>query len=143
KKLEEADQLAADGKLEQAAQLYRDVATGPTSHAYTGQDKLLALAGSEAAKANPEAAVKVLAIAVDVHLGGRAINGLFERGRDLAKEHADTHPRVALAILDTVAPLAKDFNEMMVLRAPIVERFLAKNPTDPDALSEMALVHEF
>src|SRR5712664_2803769 len=143
KKLEEADQLAADGKLEQAAQLYRDVATGPTSHAYTAQDKLLALVDSPAGNANPEAAAKVLRIAVEVHAGGRAINGLFDKGRDAAKKHTAANPRAALAMLDALVPLAKSEEDLYDLRLPCLQALVAKNPADLDAISGLAVVMEF
>src|SRR5262249_38533263 len=95
-----------------------------------------------AAKANPEAAAKVLRIAVDVHLGGRTINGLFEKGRDAAKKHADANPRAALAMLDTIQPLAKAEEELHDVRLVAFKSLLTKNPNDLDAASGLALVLE-
>lgn len=142
-KLNEADQHAGEGRLEQAAQLYAEVAGGPTSHAYTGQAKLGELLDSPTAQASPEIAAKVVALAVAVEQAGRPVERLLARAEALAKKHAEHKPREALAILDAVAPLERDFKKRMEARRPVAARFLAKHPNDMDALSEMALVHEF
>ena len=96
--LAQADQMAGEGKLEAAANDYRQVALGSTSHTAAARTKLGELFDSAAAQNNPKEAVKALRIAVDVQHSGRTIDKLFERGLALAKKQPESDPHAALAL---------------------------------------------
>src|SRR5438876_392677 len=142
RKLAEADALAADGKLERAAQIYKELADGATSHAAAARERLGALLDNPAAEANPEEAAKALRLAVEVHKFRAPIPGLFERGQALAQKQAATNPGAALALIDAVAPLAKDPKQIADFRFPLLEKAVAQKPDDLDSVSELAVVLE-
>jgi hypothetical protein len=143
RKIAEADELAEEGKLAAAAERYRDVALGKTSHAAQARTKLSGMLDAKAAQVRAEEAAKAFAVAVDLHKSGRAIERLYERGMAIAAQHADKDPRGALAVADAVAPLAPpDGKELVAFRLPLLERLAAQDPNDLGILSDLALMYE-
>src|SRR5262249_20870913 len=58
------------------------------------------------------------------------------------EKHAADNPRAALTLLDAVAPLAPDPQALAQVRQPLLERVVQKEPDDPEAASQLALVYE-
>jgi tetratricopeptide (TPR) repeat protein len=144
-KLVEGDGLAAAGQIGAAAALYRDVAVSGTSHEATARARFQELLAEPLKSAAPDQAAELLRIAVALRqqAGGMAgLDGLYERGQELAAGHADADPRGAVKILDAIAPLAPNPAKLAAQRRQVLERAVARNPNDPDLASDLALVYE-
>jgi thioredoxin-like negative regulator of GroEL len=142
RKMDEADQLAADGRLAPAARLYREVAEGENKYradAIAGIKKLLDERVSQAAPAD---AAGAFAVAVDLRRWSGIPDDLFDRAKKLADRHAKSDPRGALALIDAVAPTALDARALTDLRRGLLERIVARDPADPEPASLLAEIYE-
>ena len=77
-KLEQADNLAATGKVGQAAEMYFEIAVGGTSHAAAAVDRVSALLDNSSADV-AELAI-VYRVAIDLHRAGKPIEPHFRSG---------------------------------------------------------------
>jgi hypothetical protein len=137
----EADRLAAAGQARRGAELYREVMAGPTGHANQARDNLKHLI--EAPPASLDEAAGAFQVALDLERQNQPlVPDLFERGRDLAGRHADDDPKGALALLETVAPLAPKPEDQLALRRRLLERLVAQTPDDAELASRLAVVYE-
>jgi hypothetical protein len=141
-KVAEADRLAEAGQVAQAAQLYREVAAGYTSHARTALAKFKDMLDGPVAAAPPADAAQALKTAVELHQKAGTLPDLFERGMKLADKHAPADPRGALALVEAVAPLAKDADALAERRLRLLEQLVVKEPDDPEAASQLAVLYE-
>jgi hypothetical protein len=139
RKLAEADRLLADGMAAEAAAGYRDVLLGNTSRADEARDRLKGLI--ESPPASLEQAAAVFKIAAELHQVNRPVTAdLYQRGAKQAEEHADASPAGALALLDSVAPLAPRPADVLPLRRRLLEALLAQDPQNPEVASRLAVV---
>ncbi len=146
-KIVEADELAAAGKLTRAAQVLRPIAQGDTSHAYDAQQKLGQLLDTP--QAAPAELAGAFQVAVELQRSGQTIDRLIERGVEQVTKHAAS-PRGALQILDVIArfaqenpqPQAKGLADVPNVRLALLEKILAKEPGDLDAISDAAVIYE-
>jgi hypothetical protein len=139
-KLDDADRLVAAGELGKAADLYRQVATGKTSHASSARQKFLALFDGLVSKAPIEEALRVFAVAIDMHERFQEPPDLPARGLQLAQQHAPTDPRGALKLANLVAPLAPGNDPLDQFRIGLLTKMVQESPEDPEPAVELALV---
>jgi hypothetical protein len=140
--LAEAERAAAAGQGGEAAQLYRDVALGTSSRAGEAKARFKALLNGPIDGADPADAAAAFRVAVEMGqvLGdGQAV---LESGLRVADKHEADNPRGAFAVLDAVAPLAKDPNELFSRRQPLLERLAQQEPNNVQYLSSLAVAHE-
>jgi hypothetical protein len=142
-KLDQGDQLAGEGKLAEAAALYREVALGETAQRQEGVNRLRALLEGDAARAPLGKAAEAYTEAVNVE---RARPGTFTDLQRRASERIDqdleADPRGALALLDAVEETFDDRTEVEAKRLGILEKVVAREPDDIEMISELALIHE-
>src|SRR5262249_48548837 len=95
-------------------------------------------------QAPPAEAAGVFAQAVKLGQRLPQAGDLFAHGMVLVNKHAKDDPRGAVLILDAVAPAAgKQEEETLVpQRQELLERLVAKEPNDPDAATQLALLYE-
>jgi hypothetical protein len=140
-RIEEADHLASEGKARQAAEIYRDEMGKPTKHAGTARAKLRGLI--EAPPAALEEAAGVFRIALDLQRhNDPLVPDLFDRGAKLAEVHVNDDPKGALAVVETVSPLAPKPQAVLALRQKLLERIVEADPGDIAASSRLAVVYE-
>jgi hypothetical protein len=140
-RLAQADRLAAEGKGREAAEIYREVMTGPTGRAAEARAKLQGLLESPPAAA--EEAAGVFQVALDLHRQDQSlVPDLFERGLKLAEQHEQADPKGALAVLEVVTPLAPRAADHLALRRKLLERLVAQSPGDVELASRLAVVYE-
>src|SRR5262249_49974764 len=140
--LAEAERAAAAGQVGEAAQLYRDVALGASSRAGEAKARFKALLNGPIDGADPADAAAAFRVAVEMGqvLGdGQAV---LESGLRVADKYEADNPRGAFAVLDAVAPLAKDPNELFSRRQPLLERLVQQEPDNVQYLSSLAVAHE-
>jgi hypothetical protein len=141
-RMAEADRLAAAGDIEQAAQMYREIALGDSSQAGRAVDQVKALLDGPAAQAPAKEVAAVLAVAVKLRNRHNGIPNLFERGSALAAKHTESDPRGAVAILTAIASAADKPNELNAKLRPLLERLVAEAPDDLDTVARLAVVYE-
>jgi tetratricopeptide (TPR) repeat protein len=141
-RLNEADQLVADGKPGSAAQLYRDVALGGTEHASTAAGKIKDLLDQSVAQAPPAEAVSIFQVALECRALLPDGDKLFERGLAVAQQHADTDPRAALQLVEAVAPAAPRPTAVTPHRQKLLEVIVTREPNDPGAASQLAVIYD-
>src|SRR6185437_7341262 len=143
RQLAEADGLSAKGEITKAAQLYRQVATGSNSHRGEATARLKDLLDDPRTHTSLPEAAGVFRVAIDSRQRiGLRPNDLEERGLKLFEQHAETDPRGALALLDVLTPVASDPRKLVALRRSLLERLVARDPRDPQIVSELALLYE-
>ncbi|HZV05701.1 MAG TPA: hypothetical protein VE999_11515 [Gemmataceae bacterium] len=142
-RLAEADALAAGGQMAKAATIYRDVATGRSSHAAQASERLKGLLDDPSLNASLKDATPVFRAAVQVQQqNAMRVNDLEERGLKLIDQHGDKEPRDALILLNVLLPIAKDPPKLAARRQKLLERSVALNPNDVAAVSELAVFYE-
>jgi hypothetical protein len=111
-RLAEADTLAAGGQIAKAAPMYRELATGRSSHAAEASDRLKGLLDDPALNASLKDATTVFRAVVEVQQQkGMRVNDLEERGLKLIDQHGDKEPRDALVLLNVLQPIRQGFAE--------------------------------
>jgi len=147
-KLEQADSLAAAGKLAEAARLYRDVAVGPTSpagDATAGIERVLALLAHPAAQESATEQAGVFEVAVALERTGRwpqPAKALYDQGMAIQSQRGKADPAAALAILEAVAPLAPRAEDINSVRRGLLEALVSAHPGDVELASRLAAVYE-
>jgi tetratricopeptide (TPR) repeat protein len=141
KRLDEADEFAKAGQLVKAAQIYREVATGTTSHAGDARTKLKDLLKEPAEKADPAEAGGAFKVAVEPgqQLGEKEI---LDRGVEIAAGQQDSDPRRAFAVLDAVSQLDAKDKRLAELRQKLLLRLVDLEPNNVEYLSQLALIYE-
>lgn len=144
RKLEQAEQLAAAGKLKEAAGKYQELILDHTSEraaAVTGMQQLVEKLGDSPLDVTTAVAQ---AIVETEKRSGEEIGGrkLFDVAVELSSRHAAEDPRGALALLDVVAKSAPDNADAGKLRQQLLETILAADPNDAELASELAVVYE-
>jgi hypothetical protein len=141
KRLAEADRHAAEGRSRQAATVYRELMAGKSSHAGAARDHLRALL--EAPKGPAEEVAGAYEVAVDLHRDGDVLlPDLFDRGMALARDHEESDPKGALALVESVRPLAPQPVEHLRARQRLLERLVANQADDAELASRLAVVYE-
>lgn len=145
RRLAEADRFLESGELAKAARLYREVAVGSTGHTAAARDKFNVLLQGPVREAAPTQAAEVLQIALEMHEqaeGSVDPAGVLEVGTELVDRFEKPDPRGALAVLEVIAPLALDTDELIVKRQGLLEAIVRREPDDPEAASQLALIYE-
>jgi hypothetical protein len=142
-KLAEAEDWAAKGQMKHAAELYRDVATGESSHRTQAAERLRGLLDDPRTRESLDEATGVFRVAVDSRqrIGLRPEN-LEEQAEKIIERHAQADARGALALLDVVAPVVKEPRRWQARRRELLECIVAREPNDLAAVSELALTCE-
>jgi tetratricopeptide (TPR) repeat protein len=142
RRLAEAERLAAAGQVGEAAQAYRDVALGNSSRAGEAKARFKALLGGPIDGADPAEAAAAFRVAVEM---GQVLGDekeVLESGLRVADNHEADNPRGAFAVLEAVAPLAQDPNEVWSRRQPLLERLVELEPNNVQYLSSLAVAYE-
>lgn len=143
RRLAEADKLAADGQIPGAASLYRDVATGRSSHASVAAERLKGLLDDPALHGSLKDSASVFRTVVQVRQQtGLRAEDLEERGLKLIDQHGEKEPRDALVLLDVLRPIAKEPKKLAGQRQTLLERAVDRDPKDVILVSELALLYE-
>jgi tetratricopeptide (TPR) repeat protein len=139
--LAEANRLAEAGEVGKAADLYHSVAGSGTVHAQGAQQRLLEIANGQLERYS---AANVAGVLRNVVAPGHGVvdAALVDRALALAASRTADDPRGALSILDAVAPAAKDPARLAARRGEVLEKIVARDPGDVDALSDLAVVYE-
>jgi hypothetical protein len=143
-KLAQADGLREDGKLAEAAALYRDVAESGTEHAGRAMQTVADML-SDKALGEPVDAMEVAGVfraAWDLRRQPQGVADLFDRGMRFAAARAADNPTGSLAVLDAVEPAAPDFKATLPLRQKILERLVQERGDDVELLSKLAVTYE-
>lgn len=140
--LAEAERAAAAGQVGEAAQLYRDVALGTSSRTGEAKDRFKSLLNGPIDGADLAQAAAAFRVAVEMGqvLGdGQAV---LESGLRVADKYEADNPRGAFVVLDAVAPLSKDPNELFSGRQALLERLVQQEPDNVQYLSSLAVAYE-
>jgi tetratricopeptide (TPR) repeat protein len=137
--LAEADRLAAEGKGRRAAEMYREVMLGKTSHAGRAEEKLRQLVASPPGSLDEAAGVYEVALDFD-RRGQPLVPDLFQRGLDLSGKHETGDPAGALRVLEVVAPLAPRPEDHLKPRRRLLEQLVKRSPGDAELASRLAVV---
>ncbi len=141
RQLAEAERLAGEGQQGKAAQLYREVMKGPTSHAPAAKTKLKELI--ESPPASLQEAAGVFTVALELHRQNQdLVPNLFDRAAEQAQKKEETDPNGALALLEVVAPLAPKPADVLAIRRRLLERLVSAEPDNPALASRLAVVCE-
>ncbi|MCI0642228.1 MAG: hypothetical protein L0Y70_24385 [Gemmataceae bacterium] len=141
-KMADADNLVAEGKFGAAANAYRQLGEGKSSHAPAAKQKLVELLENPALAKQPEEAWMVTRLCIDEAKAGRPVEKLFEKAQALAQSVGEDDPRKALQIVDAAAPFAADPKAYQEARLPFLKAWLKKSPNDLDAVTELAVYWE-
>ncbi|MCI0380106.1 MAG: hypothetical protein L0215_21185 [Gemmataceae bacterium] len=141
-KLADADNLVAEGRFGAAADVYRQLGEGKSSHAPAAKQKLIDLLDNPALAKQPEEAWMVTRLCIDQAKAGRPVERLFEKAQALAQSLGKDDPRMALQIVDAAGPFAADPKEYQEARLPFLQAWLKKSPNDLDAVTELAVYWE-
>lgn len=140
RQLAEADRLAEAGQIVPAARLYREVAQSGTEHAEEGAACIKGLVeGLDQAVLADD--VEVFKIVVELRQRPGFAN-LFDRGLELVKKNVAQDPRGALALLDTIEPMAPKPDQLSPVRGKLLEQIVAREPNNPEPASRLAVVYE-
>ncbi len=142
KALAEGDRLAEAGQVGKAAQKYRKVAVELPSQAGTALDKLQALIDHRLDAADTRGVCEALAIAVDIQRVKQESVNLVEKGVEQSQRRADADATGALAILAVVEPLAPADAKLLAVKLDLLQKAVASNPEDLDAISGLAQIWE-
>jgi hypothetical protein len=138
RQLAQAQQLLAEDRVAEAAAIYRDLILGNTSRAAEARDKLKGLI--ETPRGSLEQTAAVFKVAVELHqLNRSVVPDLYQRGATQAQAHADDEPAGALALLESVAPLAPPRADVLAVRRRLLERLLAQDPQNAELASRLAV----
>jgi tetratricopeptide (TPR) repeat protein len=139
-KLKRADEAAAAGKGGEAARLCREVMDSKTSRAEEAGTKLAGFIANPPGA--PGEAAAVYEVALELHRENRCpVDDLFGTGKALVEKHAADDPGAALALLEVIAPFAKDVAAELNLRLTLLEALRAKNPDDPETAARLAAAY--
>ncbi len=140
RELAAAQNLAASGKLEQAAEKFRILTEKYPNK--TGET----LASFDAFLDGPVAAAKLEDAAPAWHIAAQLqqkhpqeLGNVFDRAWAQAKQGAAKEPRGAWRVLQAVAPLAPQPRELADFQVEILEAHVAQHPDDLDAVSDLAV----
>jgi hypothetical protein len=142
--LNHADQLAEQGELAAAADLYREVANSDTKHASDGVDGMKTLINDRLDEASPKDGRRILQQAVQINgkLKKHGIDDLYVRGEKIADKHATENPTIALAIFDLVAPLAEQDQETNTRQEALLQKIISADPSNVECISRLAQIYE-
>lgn len=144
-KLAEADRLAEAGDLQAAAEHYRDLATGTTSQAQPALAGFTRLLETHARQADANAVADALVVAVKLQTGRHqlaVVPDLVGRGIALADHHKEADPQGALRILEAVAPLGEQQEDLLARRRALLGPLVEAHPDDMELAVELALLAE-
>jgi hypothetical protein len=147
-KLEQGDALAAGGQVAEAARLYREVALGtssPKADSSAAVERVRALLERSAAPEPLSELAGVIATAVALDVAGRwpqPASGLYQQAMALQAQRAASDPAGGLAIVDAVAPLAPQAEDINTVRRGLLEKLVTAHPSDVDLASRLAAVYE-
>ncbi len=143
-KLAQAETLAGDGSVAEAAELYREVATGTTNRrqeAQRGLREMLLGDGMEGVSLGDLASV--FEIAVDLQRQNLLVEvDLAARAVQLVGQRADADPAAALSVLDAATRYGYESDELKALRRRYLEALVARDANDIAAASRLAVICE-
>ncbi|MBI1373693.1 MAG: tetratricopeptide repeat protein [Phycisphaera sp.] len=140
-----ADDLRDDGKPGRAAIIYKEVATGATSHAAEASKRLDELVSGALIKAPAKDAKDIVDAAIAVRRRSKADNpygDLYAKGVEAVLRIGEADPRAASELLEALRPAAPDEKEFSERQLALLERVLAKEPNDVALASRLAESYE-
>lgn len=150
KKLEEADELAAAEKWDDAAAAYLEVKNSNTKSSPKAQQRLATLIENACNKAPAEATLSLLRIGESLKLQGNPPAGLQKNAVAAANRLKDSNPAVAFEIVKLVEGLQLDANPaqrtdpkaLQALKRSVLESLVKSDPENLVALGELAVFLE-
>ncbi len=136
--------LAAQGRLAQAADVYRELASAGADQARNAASALGELLDNPCKQAPlSEGAAVFASAAAIVHCEGAATaEQVWRKGLDLAGQKGQSDPLRALTLLDAVRPLAGDPRQIDERRLPLLWTRAAAEPGNIDILCRLASLLE-
>lgn len=144
-RIAEADQLVAEGKIGAAAEKYHNVAASPLSgpHAAEAVNKLCAVFDSPLDKIESDQLLSAFNFGITSFKVRQRPENIVDIGIAQAKQRSESDAPTALKLLDLVAQVAPpNHKEVVALKKPILEKVVAREPDNIDALSDLAVVYE-
>ena len=140
----QAERLRNEGKLSEAALLYRNVAEGKTDHAPEAIKAVNDMLDSPDLQANGAAAemAGVFRVAWDLRNRPGAPKDLFKRGLHFIEARAEEQPAGCLAVLEAVEPETTETDRVVAEKQKLLERLVRDKPDDIDLLCKLAVVYE-
>lgn len=138
--VEQADQLAREGRVGEAATALREVMESRTTYVPVARKMLVALLDKPGT--DPKEVGRLFSIAADLERqGDPLVHDLYARGHKLvADELAGKDPAAALEVLDIVLPLAPLASNSLQLEKQISQALVRKGPDDVSPASRLATV---
>jgi tetratricopeptide (TPR) repeat protein len=142
--LAKADAALADGQIAEAAEIYAEVSAGKAKHSVTAAEKLKSLVQNETKDAPLDQVVKVFALATTLQKRGEMqFDGLLDSGIALSKQHSQQDSKGALALLNTLGPIAGDDSGQLVYATlRLLEAVVVDEPGDVEVASQLAVIYE-
>lgn len=143
-KMAEAQSLAEEGKLADAARIDQQLVVGGTPEAENAAKAIAELIDEPCLQAPLAEAAGVYAAASPVARQGRGLstNDLADKGLKLVADRGATDPRSAVAILDTIRPLVVNAKAIDDQRLTLLRKWAAAEPKNVEAIAPLALILE-
>ena len=145
RQIEQADGLVAAGRLNEAVDLYEEVAIGRTDYAPEAVARLGDLADRADPRMAPADTAAVLRAAARLLKAGRWPKGqadLYNKGMSRVNALAPGDPRGAVIVMEAVTPLAPKGDDTTALARELLERVVAKEPGNVEMVSRLAVLDE-
>jgi thioredoxin-like negative regulator of GroEL len=143
-KLAQADQLRKQGKLGEAAQIYRELVQLKTQQSSQAVQAVAAMLdeSEQGDKAAAAELAEVLRAAWELRDQPGAVKDLFPRGLKLVEARIETDPAGCLALLDAVEPAASKSEDVLPTRQKILEKLIRQQADNVDWVSRLAFLYE-
>jgi tetratricopeptide (TPR) repeat protein len=147
KQMEAARVMVTGGQLSEAATIYQRLAIAHGPEAANASAAIADLLNNQCAQAPLGESAGVVAAAAEVSQVARGGGGISKsdvaaKGFRLAADNGDSNPRAAIAILDAIRPLVSDTSSIDQRRLPLLKKWVAKEPTNLNAITPLALLLE-
>jgi tetratricopeptide (TPR) repeat protein len=142
KKIETADRLVEEGKPDEAARLYCEVAQGKTDQGAAAVEKFQALLQGPLDRVPLNTAATVLQTAAACRGVSQVHAGLYERGLALVRSRGEEDPQGGLAVLTLLALVTPGGENLDREQSSLLEKWRARWPDNLELTVALAGVYE-
>ena len=144
-KLADADSLVSKGKLVSAAEKYQTLFVEHPDHADRAAESMKQLLKEPIRQATLADADQLLRIAIEFQWGPKSpvtAADIEECGRVLVEKSGDSDPNAALALLDTITPIASKPDLLDTIRLRLLMNLMGRDPDNQEWPTQLAAIHE-
>ncbi len=143
-KMARAHDLRQQGKVGDAARLYREVADSNTEHAGPAVAAVSDILNQPdfAQQADLEQAAEVLRAGWELRDRRDGLKDIFPRGMKVVTAHLDANPTGALAVLAALEQAVPKGEDILPTRQKLLERLTREQPDNVDLAAQLAVVYE-